>query len=163
MITRYGNIWDHHAEGGWIVITTNIGWKSDGSNPMGAGIAKTAANKYPELPIWYGKKCRKFGADTAVLPYKPGKLFMFPTKPLAEQPWLSWKQDASLELIRQSTEQLVLWLEILQREGLKFIKPIGVPMVGCQNGNLNPKQVIPILEKYLSDKFVLFERLLERY
>jgi hypothetical protein len=158
MITRQGNIWDHHAEGGWIVITTNIGWKNDGTNPMGAGIAKTAADKYPELPLWYGKKCRKFEADTAVLPYKPGRLFLFPTKPLAEQPWMSWKQDSSLELIRQSTQQLVLWLEILQKDGLKFIKPIGVPMVGCQNGNLKPKQVVPILEKYLTDKFVLFER-----
>ena len=158
MITRYGNIWDFHAEGGWIVITTNIGWKNDGSNPMGAGLAKTAADKYPNLPIWYGKKCQKFRDDTAVLPYKPGRFFLFPTKPLATQPWLSWQQNSSVALIQQSTKQLALWVEILQKDGKKFIKPIGVPLVGCQNGRLNSKQVKPILEKYLNDKFVLFER-----
>jgi hypothetical protein len=149
MITRTGNIWDHHAEGGWIVIATNIGWCKSGDAVMGAGIAKAAADKYPDLPAWYGQKCRKYQADTAVLPYKPGKLFLFPTKPLADQPWMSWKQDASLDLIRQSTTQLALWLEILQRDG-KFIKPVGVPLVGCQNGNLKPKQVVPILQKYLN-------------
>jgi len=158
MKTRTGNIWDHHAEGGWIVIATNIGWKSDGTNPMGAGIAKAAADKYPDLPAWYGKKCKKHKADTAVLPYKPGKLFLFPTKPLADQPWMSWQQDASLALIQQSVKQLVWWLEIFQRDGMKFIKPIGIPLVGCQNGNLKPKQVLPILNKYLDDHFVLFER-----
>jgi len=155
MLERIGNIWDHHAEGGWIVITTNIGWKKDGSNPMGAGIAKAAAEKYPNLPVWYGKFCQKYGADMAVRPYAEGRLFLFPTKPLAEQPWLSWKNDACLDLIRRSALQLSTLIDILGRE--VYIKPVGVPMVGCQNGHLRPKQVLPILRRYLDDRFVLFE------
>lgn len=158
MITKNGDIWTYHSEGGWIIVTTNIGWKKDGTNPMGAGLAKTAADKYPELPEWYGKKCQKFRSDIGTLPYKKGRLFLFPTKELANQPWMSWNQDSSLSLIQKSTIQLALWVNLLENEGHKFIKPIGVPLVGCQNGNLKPKQVKPILEKHLDQRFVLFER-----
>lgn len=158
MIEKIGNIWTHHAEGGWIVITTNIGWKKDGCNPMGAGIAKAAADKYPKLAEWYGAKCKKFRDETAVLPYRAGRLFLFPTKPLADQPWLSWQQDSDLELIRKSASQLVVWVDIFKNKGMHLVKPVGIPLVGCENGNLRKKQVLPILRKYLDDRFVLFER-----
>lgn len=158
MIEKTGNIWQHHADGAWIVITTNIGWKKDGSNPMGAGIARSASDKYPDLASWYGAKCKKFREDTAVLPYKEGRLFLFPTKELAAQPWLSWKQDSSVELIRQSLGQLLTWMDIFDQNGPKLVKPVGIPMVGCENGNLRKRQVLPILRKYLDDRFVLFER-----
>ncbi len=154
MLTRVGNIWDFHDEKRWIVITTNIGWKKDGTNPMGAGIALSASDKYPELPCWYGKRCKKYGADTAVAVYKPGRLILFPTKPLnLSQPWMSWKSDADIDLIRRSTIQLAKLAEVINI-GTK----IGLPLVGCENGNLRAKQVLPILRQYLDDRFVLFER-----
>jgi hypothetical protein len=158
MIERIGNIWTYHSEGGWIVIPTNVGWKRDGTNPMGAGLAKTASDRYPDIAAWYGKKCQNFRDKTAVLPYKAGRLFLFPTKKLAAQPWMSWQQDSCPDLIRESTIQLVTWVEIFKSKGTPIIKPVGVPLVGCDNGNLHKKQVLPILRKYLDDRFVLFER-----
>ena len=154
MIEKIGNIWSFHAEKRWIVITTNIGWKKDGTNPMGAGIARAAADKYPELPGWYGSRCERYGADTAVTIYKPGKLILFPTKPLnEEQPWMSWKSDADLVLIRRSTRQLAKLIDIVN-----LGTQVGLPLVGCENGNLHAKQVLPILRQYLDDRFILFER-----
>jgi len=150
MIERVGNIWNFHDRRKWIVITTNIGWKKDGSNPMGAGIARAAAGIDPDLPIWYGKKCQKFGANTATLPYRKKKFILFPTKPLDEdKPWLSWQQDSDIDLIRRSTIQLARLIDILEAD------MIVLPMVGCANGRLRPKQVLPVLRQYLDDRFVL--------
>lgn len=155
MREQIGNIWTWHQEGRWIVITTNIGWKKDGSNPMGAGIAKQAAERFEGLPEWYGKKCRKYRENTAVQVYRDGRLILFPTKALdIDRPWMSWKQDSSLDLIRRSTKQLSAMIDILDDE---IFGDIGVPLVGCQNGNLRRKDVIPILQKYLDDRFVLIE------
>lgn len=145
-----GNIWDWYERRHWIVITTNIGWKSDGSNPMGAGIAKKAAEIDPELPMWYGAKCKKYGSNTATLPYKKEKFILFPTKPLdIGKPWLSWQQDSNLALIARSTKQLAKLADIL------CLKTVVLPMVGCGNGGLQSKQVLPVLRHYLDDRFIL--------
>lgn len=152
-----GDIWTLHKEGHWIVVTTNIGWKKDGSNPMGAGIAKTAADKYPDLPVWYGERCKKYRTNTAVAAYKNGRIFLFPTKPFnEEQPWLSWKSDSSIELIERSSRQLVRLVDILSNRGL-FIPRVGLPLPGCGNGNLTQRQVIPIISNILDDRFILFD------
>ena len=150
-----GDLWTFHQEGRWVVITTNIGWKKDGSNPMGAGVAKKAADLYEDLPLWYGKKCKKYTTNTAVQVYKPGRLFLFPTKALDEnKPWMSWNQDSSLQLIRRSAKQLAAVVDVL---GNKIFGDIGIPLVGCQNGNLRRKDVLPILREHLNDRFVLIE------
>jgi hypothetical protein len=157
MKTEIGNLWDHHDRGRWVVVTTNIGWKKDGSNPMGAGIAKQAANRFPDLPAVYGPRCKKYGEDTAVWPFVPGKLILFPTKPLnPDQPWLSWKSDSDYSLIERSAKQLVKLVDILRQRG-KFLPVVMLPMVGCGNGNLEPRRVVRLLEKYLDDTFTLVE------
>lgn len=148
-----GDLWTWNHEGRWIVVTTNIGWKKDGSNPMGAGVAKAAADLYPDLAAWYGKRCRKYGNNTAVAVYD--KLLLFPTKPLNEdQPWMSWKSDSSLELIARSCRQLVKLVDVLSDSG-EFIPRVGLPLPGCGNGNLTPHQVLPIIQSILDDRFVL--------
>lgn len=153
-----GDIWDWHAEKRMIVITTNIGWKTDGSCPMGAGIAKKAAELFPDLPAWYGARCRKFKADTAVCFYAPANFILFPTKPLnITAPWLSWRADASLELIARSALQLQKLADILTERKFLFGE-IALPLVGCENGNLERRDVTPILCKHLDDRFVLVER-----
>lgn len=157
MITEKGSIWDWHSEKRHIVITTNIGWKKDGTNPMGAGVAKIAATHYPDLPKWYGNKCKRYGENTAVAYYEDGGLFLFPTKPLdIECPWMSWKSDSSLELIAKSSRQLVALVDVLSGRG-RFIKRIGLPLPGCGNGNLTRRQVFPIISSILDDRFVLLE------
>lgn len=158
MKERVGNIWTYHSEKQWIIITTNIGWKKDGLNPMGAGIAAKASELFPELPKWYGDRCKKFRGDTAVCAYVPANFLLFPTKPLAEKPWLSWQQDSDCELIKRSARQLQALVTILRERGTLF-GDVYLPLVGCENGNLTKNVVLPILSKYLDDRFVLLERL----
>lgn len=141
-----------------MVITTNIGWKKDGANPMGAGIAKQAAELFDELPAWYGARCKKYGADTAVCMYEPANFILFPTKPLNERtPWLSWQSKSDLALIRRSAIQLQKLSEIMVERKMLFGE-IAIPLVGCENGGLERRDVVPILKQYLDDRFVLIER-----
>lgn len=158
MLTQVGNIWNHHADQRPIVITTNIGWKRDGSNPMGAGIAAQASSTFPELPMWYGKRCQKYKASTAVCLYRPANLILFPTKALdIVKPWMSWQADSDINLIVRSAIQLQKLVDIL-KERKELFSQVGLPLVGCENGNLSAKQVLPILNRYLDDTFILFEK-----
>lgn len=144
-----GDIWEYH-QAHWVVITTDIGWKKDGSNPMGRGIAKDAAYLYPDLPVWYGAKCKKYAEKLMVLPHLKSRLILFPTKPLDRaQPWSSWRQDSSIDLIKKSVREL-----ILVADHLKPDNEIVVPMVGCQNGRLSTDMVIPILNN-LDERFLV--------
>jgi len=155
MLQKSGDMWTWNHEGRWIIICTNIGWKKDGSNPMGAGIARVAADKYPDLPEWYGKRCKKYKDRTAVAAYTEGRLFLFPTKPFNEkQPWMSWKSDSCLSLIQRSCRQLVALANIMDEKG-HLLTQIGLPLPGCGNGNLTPRDVMPIIIDLLDDRFVL--------
>src|SRR5574338_386984 len=102
-----GNIFDY-LDSHWLVITTNQGWKLNGDNVMGAGLAKYVKDNFPELPSRYGLFCRQYPGEPRLAPYvfpdpKNGKLrrlIMFPTKTLnPSAPHLSWKQPSSLDLI----------------------------------------------------------------
>ncbi len=158
MIERVGDLWVWHSEKRWTVVTTNIGWKKNGSNPMGAGTARTAADKYPDLPGWYGARCKKYGTETAVCPYESGQLILFPTKPLNEkQPWLSWQSDSDIDLIRRSSIQLAALVSLLEKQK-KLFGQVGLPLVGCMNGNLTRSSVVPILKHFLDDRFILLEK-----
>ena len=148
MKVEYGDIWKHLGEGRYVVIPTNLGWKKDGCNVMGAGLAKDATRRYPTLAKWYGGVCEATADAPQVIACPFAPLIMFPVKPLNKlQPWMSWKQKADLKLIEQSARQLYEWPDPY---------PIAVPLVGCGNGQLDMYEVRPILEKYLaSDRFTL--------
>ena len=53
-----GDIWIYHKLGSTIVIPTNAGWKSDGNNVMGRGLAKQASEKFKDLSLMYGQYCK---------------------------------------------------------------------------------------------------------
>jgi hypothetical protein len=143
------DIWDMRLEVDWIVIPTNIGWTQDGKNVMGAGLAKQAMQRYTGLAERYGAFCRAYGERTPVVPYVRHGLVLFPVKPMAANPSYSWRQDASLELIERSARELALLAPMIDG-------PVGVPVVGCGNGNLSESDVIPILEAHLKgDQFLL--------
>lgn len=158
MIERAGSVTTWMAEKRWVVIPTNIGWKKDGSNPMGAGIAAVAAAMYEELAGWYGARCKKYGRDTAVCPFYDGHLILFPTKPLVSlrQPQISWQHPATLELVARSVTQLQKLGEILTERKV-ILGEIGLPLVGCGAGKLQRADVVPILKR-LDDRFVLLEK-----
>lgn len=147
MIWKTGDIWIYHKLGNCIVIPTNAGWKQNGENVMGAGLALQASEKYPNLPLVYGLACKNGK------PYfydEINRLFLVPTKPLIkDKPWLSWSQSAKEETIISS----LTWL--VDTATLLTFKKIYVPLLGAGNGGMNEYKVRDLMEKYLkSEKFV---------
>jgi hypothetical protein len=145
-----GYIWDWIGRAK-VVVTTNIGWRANGANVMGAGLAKQAAGRYPGIAIWYGTWCRGHASESCVIEHPQYPLIFFPTKRLNPRvPHLSWQYDSDLDTIRRSLADLARW----SGDGL-----IALPLVGCQNGNLKEAAVLPVLREFLvGDRFVLVRR-----
>lgn len=156
-----GDLWDYAQQGYAVVIPINIGWTRDLHNVMGRGVAQQAAARFPGLSKAIGSLCFQFReAMPPVAQYAfDGKghtflLIPFPVKPLAPTPSLSWKQPASLDLIRRSAMELV---DLVKLEP-KFGK-VALPLVGCGNGGLSRDAVLPVLQSILvSDSFTLVEQ-----
>lgn len=168
-----GDIWQVATPKDIVVVPTNIGWKSTGPNVMGKGLARDAARRWPHLPAWYGEYCRECVANVErvdpilldVLANQPDKpnwrrwcraLVLFPVKPLnATQPFLSWRQDASLELITRGLPVLADMANLPSPGDWVKKALFLVPALGCGNGNLEEEVVVPLMKKLLpSDRFV---------
>lgn len=149
-IFKRGDLWDYHKRKCWVVVTTNIGWKTDGTNVMGAGVAKEAARRFPALPSWYGYLCKKYKDDVGICLYNPGGLILLPTKKLNKaKPHLSWQADSDLDLIEQSLQQLVACVDD------ERIKQVVMGYPGCGNGGLQRAQAKPLLKQYLDNRFIV--------
>lgn len=147
MLELTGNIWRFYNDGAWICITTNCGWKKNGENVMGRGVAKQAAERFKDIPFVYGSICQSYFEsypDQTLMPcvtLDRFRMVMFPTKKVDPRtPWLSWQSDSSLEQIRESVR--TLW-EILDRIPGKLY----LPRPGCGNGGLDWADVKPIVQQ----------------
>lgn len=137
----YGDIWDQFPHA-LTVVPVNIGWKMSGEAVMGAGIAKQAVDRFPDLPQWWGFLCQRFRENTPVTLHPRHRLLLFPTKPLDDDaPWMSWKSDADSKLVWRSAAQLAAFA---------FDETINIPLVGCGNGRLSAELVLPILRMFLN-------------
>jgi hypothetical protein len=165
-----GNIWDYYDRGFWAVIPTNHGWNSKGYNVMGRGLAKQAADKFPDLPRQYGASNRRDARAQALMVFiiADMRLIMFPTKALnLAAPHLSWKADSTLPMIEACSRYLREWIILRTTDsslraigGEHVDAPVAIPLVGCGEGRLNRTDVLPILERYFGDRddVVLVER-----
>ena len=144
-----------------IVIPTNAGWRADGSNVTGAGLAKQAAERFPDLPAWYGLVCRREQRLDRVPPpalHWPRDaagpaLVLVAVKPCdLTQPHLSWDQPARLELVERGLFGLQQMTETPR---------VAVPLLGCGNGGLDPRVVLPLMRRLLDDRFLLVDRQIE--
>jgi len=161
MEVRTCNIWDlkeTHA----ICIPTNLGWKADGSNVMGRGLAKQAARRFRKLPKFIGESYRtiqtKFHtgvSDKSINQLAPiisitineTELIMIPSKKLVKPAYLSWKQKSDERLISRA-----LWHfrdKILADEFHRMF--FAVPLVGAGNGQLDEELVESIIKSILGD------------
>lgn len=141
-----GDIWAYHEKGHWIVITTNGNVKTNGEAVMGAGIALQAKQRYPEFPLVLGRWIRDFGNTLGL--FQEYHIITFPTKH-------NWQERSDTELIDgqcQILSRAFGFASGRQRETIYLVRP------GCSNGQLDWKDVKPILEKYLDDRFVVVER-----
>lgn len=143
-----GNIWDYHAKGHWVVITTNGSVRKDGACVMGRGVALQAKEKFPLLPYELGNEIKHRGNFLLVFPQY--RIITFPVKG-------QWMERANMQLIQSSLGQLI---EFLSNPQVKIPYPIYMVRPGCGNGGLAWKDVRPILGKYLDDRFVVVEEYL---
>lgn len=152
MIEARGNLWtvaDHPLS--YVVIPINIGWRSDGTNVMGRGVAAQAARRWPEIQAELGDMCIRLKDKLTVYVYrpktnKPRNLIFFPTKPLdPRRPFMSWKGKADIALVEKSLQELATLAATLQ----PIHTPIYITDVGCGNGSLRVTEVRPLIEKYL--------------
>ena len=127
---------------------------------MGKGLASRAKYQFPDVYIAYQDACRRkklsmgrpflYKRETSLdhqLAYEPFTMkngngqtwfLLFPTK-------RHWREDSDLDAI----EQGMIWLrENYKKEG---IKSLAIPALGCGLGNLEWKDVGPMLCRYLSD------------
>ena len=159
----FGNIWDWHDSGAWVVIPVNVGWKRNGENVMGRGVAAQARIRMAKLginlPLELGAMQRAVDGREVVFLTAPWRLIYFPTKPLAKNPALSWQGPSTLSIIARSAWGLA---RLLGHPDLKSIsddlrtRPVALPLVGTGCGGLHEDSVLPILRAHLvSDQFVL--------
>lgn len=93
------DVWDFHAKGYFVVITTNRRLRSDGTAVMGAGLAKQAAERYPDLPRRYGC-CLAEGRDRMSFPAY--RLLLAPTKD-------DWRLPAVPSLVSELFTAVAQW------------------------------------------------------
>lgn len=122
-------------------ITTNGTVRPDGTNVMGGGCAREAADRDAELPERYGHLIRKHGNHVFLV----GDLVMFPVKHEVQF-------KAELSLIERSVEELLMLADIYQWER------IALPRPGCGLGGLSwDDEVAPVLEPWLNERFVIVD------
>jgi O-acetyl-ADP-ribose deacetylase (regulator of RNase III) len=107
---------------------------------MGAGIALECRLRYPDMFKSYVKFCRAGQIEIGKLwLYKGPSVFVlnFPTKK-------DWRQPSQEQYLRMGLEKFLATYET------KGIESIAFPLLGAQNGGLDPIRVERIMTEYLS-------------
>lgn len=138
-----GNLWDFEGKG-WLVIPTNGIRKENGEAVMGAGLAKEAAERYPDLPRLLGERLK---IGNYIYFFHTYKVVTFPTKN-------HWKDPSDLELIIKSAVQLLKDMQAFRRQGrdVKFY----LPKIGCGLGGLEWHNVWGAVRPYLDEPEFVF-------
>ena len=138
MLEEYGDFWT--LPGDYRCITTNAILRKNGNAILGKGVALDASRRYPDIEVILGRLINEYGNHV----FKLGNgLISFPTK------W-HWREDSDIELIKRSTQELVLLLKDDPAKRILLTRP------GCGNGNLHWSGVKPIIQNTLSDnKFII--------
>jgi len=134
-----GNIWEFHNEGEYITVTINRCLRSNGFAVMGAGIAKQARIRFPEIESVVGAWIK---SDPQKLVYRDDgyKMLFVVTK-------YDWRFNSSYEIVKNSTIEL---LKICQNiDGNVHVVPFGAGM-----GGLDLKTVVSIMGEILDDKYI---------
>lgn len=141
-----GDLWQYHARGAWACITTNGDVNKLGEAVMGRGTAAQAKEKFPGLPLRFGKQLAERG--NRLLFFSDLRLIAFPVKH-------HWREQADLALIRRSAEDLAAQIKAwpnLQRSEIYLPRP------GCGNGKLDWEDVRDILFDILPGNVVAISK-----
>lgn len=160
MIEKVTDLWTEPCDAR--CITTNGFVKHNGHLVMGAGVAGQAQSRYGSFPkvagnavSHYGNNVHAFvfpnqGVGSRVDPHKTSHgtfgsnwFISFPVKH-------KWYEEADLELIKRSAEQLI---ELLDEPAFSpLFKKVLLPLPGCGNGKLSWVDVKPVIEPILDDR-----------
>lgn len=157
MIEVKGNIWNYHSQSTLLVVPTNGTVKSNGECVMGRGLALQVKTKFPAFPKILGSHIKENGNVVGYFPIYA--LVSFPVK------W-DWHKDADKLLIYRSLKELVYLVKLLDLntayKGLllqPFFK-VYLARVGCGNGNLDWKEIKPLVEEVLTEsRFIVVDRM----
>lgn len=134
-----------------ICITTNGFVKKDGSAVMGAGVAKAAKEKFPDITFDLASYIKENGNKVQIikwLAYK-GKEIAIVAYPTKHNFW----EKSDINLIVKSAWQLKDLTDCYQ-----WNKVI-VPRPGCSNGKLSwISDVKPVITNIFDDRFYLIQK-----
>lgn len=130
----------------FVVVPTNCCIKQDGTAVMGAGVAKDAAKRFPELPRLLGNALKMEECGPQIHEFLELGVICLPTKN-------DWRDPSDLTLIRSGLRQLA-------EHSALFEQNYYMPMLGCGLGGLDWKtDVRPIIVAELpSDNFIVVRR-----
>lgn len=137
MIEIVGDLWDEHASGAVVAVTTNGVVNKVGRAEMPRGCARQARDRYPYLLQALGSMLKQHGNHVYDL---GNRVVNFPVE-------VSPYQNPELSLIEQSCSELVALADY------KGWHKVVVPRPGCGGGGLAWGDVKPILEKHFDDRF----------
>lgn len=138
-IVQGRDLWDFHANGEWIAIPTNGVTRSNGEAVMGAGLAKQAAERFPDLPQWLGAHIHQCGNVPHAFPSI--RLLALPTKS-------HWRDKSDLQLIQHSMQT------VRQLLAQHHIPQIYCPPLGCGLGGLQWYDVAQAIAPFVDDRFI---------
>lgn len=150
MIELTGDIWEAHALGHWIAITTNPIVNARGELVMGRGVAQQAAERCRGLAKTLGTWATTVGGfyPAAVAEHR---IITFTVK-------RHWRERAIPSLIERSAIQIKTLALGLQPFCPKIL-PLYMVRPGCGNGGLRWEDVRPLLEPiFNSVDFIVVER-----
>ncbi len=140
-IYKTGNMWSRFGKVDLFCITTNGTFTKNGDLVMGAGIAKEAKEKFPNMAKWAGSRLKLYHEqEPYLLP-----MFEIPHDPLIQLMGLfqvkhHYSEIASIQLIKRSTVQLFRYIV----DYPKMTICLNFPGIGL--GRLVREDVLPIIE-----------------
>ena len=136
-----GDLWEFHAQGYVVAVTTNGKIGKNGSNVMARGTARQAAERFPGLPQRLGAMIDRLGNHVFDL---GERLVSFPVE---HSPW----EVPDLRLIEQSGREL---RALADKKGWQKII---VPRPGCGGGGLSWGEVRPLLSPHFDERFRIIQ------
>lgn len=134
-----GDLWDWHAQGAVIAITTGAAVDKRGRSLMLRGCARQAQDRNPRLREILGSLIVQHGSHVFDL---GNRIVSFPVE---TTPF----ENPGLGRIEQSCRELV---ELADYKGWQQIV---VPRPGCGGGGLDWSEVRPVLERYFDRRFLV--------
>ncbi len=132
-----GDLWNEHAKGDVVAITTNGMVNKVGRAIMPRGCARQARERFPELLQTLGLLLRQHGNHVFDLGHQ---IVSFPVE---QDPY----QVPEMRLIERSCRELV---ELADYKGWQKVV---VPRPGCGGGGLQWSDVKTILERHFDERF----------